>query len=132
MCVKWSPLGNKFAVGSGSKVVSVCFFKQEQDWWVSKHIKKTPKSSITCIDWHPNNTIIACGSTDYCVRVFSAVIKEVDSDDSDSSWGPKSAFKTLLFEAYNGNGMFLVTRDLFCHPWLFCAIYQKQPLGLTN
>ncbi|VDD82152.1 unnamed protein product [Mesocestoides corti] len=107
VCVRWSPLGNKFAVGSGSKVVSVCFFEQEQDWWVSKHIKKGLKSTVTCVDWHPNNNILACGSTDYRVRVFSAVIKEVDSEGADSIWGPKSPFQTLLFEAYNGHGSWI-------------------------
>lgn len=104
LCVRWSPKGDKFAVGSGSKVVSICFFEQEQDWWVSKHIKKNLKSTITCVDWHPNNTIVACGSTDYRVRVFSAVIKEIDSDGCDSVWGSKSPFQALLFEAYNGRG----------------------------
>lgn len=108
LCVQWSPKGDKFAVGSGSKVVSICFFEQEQDWWVSKHIKKNLKSTITCVDWHPNNNIVACGSTDYRVRVFSAVIKEIDGEGSDSVWGPKSPFQTLLFEAYAGHGMHYV------------------------
>ncbi|VDL61843.1 unnamed protein product [Hymenolepis diminuta] len=107
LCVQWSPKGDKFAVGSGSKVVSICFFEQEQDWWVSKHIKKNLKSTITCVDWHPNNTLIACGSTDYRVRVFSAVIKEIDSEGSDSVWGPKSPFQSLLFEAYAGHGTWI-------------------------
>lgn len=31
-CVKWSPKENKFAVGSGSRLVSVCYFEQENDW----------------------------------------------------------------------------------------------------
>ena len=39
--VKWSPLENKFAVGSGARLISVCYFESENDWWVSKHIKKT-------------------------------------------------------------------------------------------
>lgn len=107
LCVQWSPKGDKFAVGSGSKVVSICFFEQEQDWWVSKHIKKSLKSTVTCVDWHPNNTLIACGSTDYRVRVLSAVIKEIDSECSDSVWGPKSPFQTPLFEAYAGHGTWI-------------------------
>jgi len=40
-CVKWSPEENKFAVGSGARLISVCYFEQEYDWWVAKHIKKT-------------------------------------------------------------------------------------------
>lgn len=38
--VKWSPLENKFAVGSGARLVSVYCSESENDWWVSKHIKK--------------------------------------------------------------------------------------------
>lgn len=34
-CVKWSPKENKFAVGSGSRLISICYFEQENDWWGS-------------------------------------------------------------------------------------------------
>lgn len=33
----------------------------ENDWWVAKQIKKSIQSTILCIDWHPNNVMIACG-----------------------------------------------------------------------
>ncbi|WP_411025425.1 WD40 repeat domain-containing protein, partial [Salmonella sp. s55004] len=49
--VRWSPQENKFAVGSGARLVSVCYFEQENDWWVSKHIKKPIRSTITSLDW---------------------------------------------------------------------------------
>ena len=38
-CVRWSPKENKFAVGSGDRLISICYFEAENDWWVSKHIK---------------------------------------------------------------------------------------------
>ena len=38
---------NKFAVGSGQKLVAVCFFDPENNWWSSKHIKKGFKSTVT-------------------------------------------------------------------------------------
>ena len=59
---------NKFAVGSGARLISVCYFEQENDWWVSKHIKKPIRSTITSLDWHPNNVLLAAGSTDFKVR----------------------------------------------------------------
>lgn len=31
-CVRWSPRENKFAVGSGSRLISICYFEQENDW----------------------------------------------------------------------------------------------------
>lgn len=39
-CVAWSPKEDKFAVGSGSRAVAVCYFESENNWWVSKHIKE--------------------------------------------------------------------------------------------
>merc|ERR1711936_1531865 len=38
-CVRWSPDENKFAVGSGAKIISVCYYEKDNDWWVAKHIK---------------------------------------------------------------------------------------------
>lgn len=32
-CVKWSPQENKFALGSGARLISVCYFEKENDWW---------------------------------------------------------------------------------------------------
>ncbi|KAG9343011.1 hypothetical protein JZ751_015229 [Albula glossodonta] len=64
-CVKWSPKENKFAVGSGSRLISVCYFEQDNDWWVCKHIKKPIRSTILSLDWHPNNVLLAAGSSDF-------------------------------------------------------------------
>lgn len=75
--VKWSPLENKFAVGSSAKLVAVCYYERENDWWVSKHLKKPIRSTVTAIDWHPNNVLLAVGATDFRARVFSAYVKEV-------------------------------------------------------
>lgn len=36
-CVKWSPLENKFALGSGARLISVCYFEKENDWWAIRH-----------------------------------------------------------------------------------------------
>lgn len=102
--VKWSPLENKFAVGSGARLISVCYFEQENDWWVSKHIKKPLRSTVTSLDWHPNNVLLACGSSDFKARVFSAYIKEVDEKPAATSWGKKMTFGNLMAEYSNGGG----------------------------
>ena len=86
---KWSPSGNKFAVGSSDRVVAVCYYEEENDWWVSKHLKKPLKSTITTIAWHPNDVLLACGSTDGHVRVFSAYIKGLDAKPEPTLWGSK-------------------------------------------
>lgn len=91
-CVRWSPREDKFAVGCGAKLISVCYFEEQNDWWVSKHVKKPIRSTVTSIDWHPNNILLACGSTDFRARIFSAYIKEVDKknkEEGNTSWGGK-------------------------------------------
>ncbi|QPG73374.1 hypothetical protein FOA43_000684 [Brettanomyces nanus] len=99
-CVKWSPNGKKFAVGSSARVISVCYFEGENDWWISKHIKRPLKSTILSLDWHPNNVLLACGSTDSHVRVFSAYIKGIDSKPATTVWGERLPFQTLCLD-YN-------------------------------
>jgi len=100
--VKWSPEENKFAVASGAKLVSICYFEEDNDWWVSKHIKKH-KSTVTHLDWHPNNCLIATGSTDFKARVFPAYIKGVDKKAPDTPWGNKLVFGEPLCE-FETNG----------------------------
>nr|CAD7201901.1 unnamed protein product [Timema douglasi] len=92
-CVKWSPLENKFAVGCGARLISVCYFESENDWWVSKHIKKPIRSTITTIDWHPNNVLL--------VRIFSAFIKAIEEMPQPSPWGMKMSMGVMLAEFPN-------------------------------
>lgn len=86
-CVKWSPNGQKFAVGSGSKQIPVCHYEASQDMWVAKMIKKAAKSSILSVDWSPNNMFIIAGGSDFKCRVFSAFIKGVDTDCKVDDYG---------------------------------------------
>uniref|UniRef100_UPI00358FD9E8 actin-related protein 2/3 complex subunit 1A-like n=1 Tax=Myxine glutinosa TaxID=7769 RepID=UPI00358FD9E8 len=101
-CVKWSPRENKFAVGSGARLISVCYFEQENDWWVSKHIKKSLRSTVLNLDWHPNNILLAAGSCDFKCRVYSAYIKEVEEKPSPTPWGIKMPFGQLMVEFSSG------------------------------
>jgi actin related protein 2/3 complex subunit 1A/1B len=102
--VKWSPSENKFAVGSGARIISICFFDKENDWWVSKHIKKPLRSTITSIDWHPNNCLLAAGCTDFKARVFSGYIKDIEEKPTETVWGKKMMFGNLMAELSNGGG----------------------------
>eukprot|EP01112_Ceratiomyxa_fruticulosa_P018909 TRINITY_DN6116_c0_g1_i1.p1 TRINITY_DN6116_c0_g1~~TRINITY_DN6116_c0_g1_i1.p1 ORF type:complete len:373 (+),score=81.94 TRINITY_DN6116_c0_g1_i1:126-1244(+) len=95
--VKWSPLENKFAVASGAKCVSVCYFEEDSNWWISKHIKKH-KSTVLKVDWHPNNCLLVTGSSDFKCRVFSAHIKVVDKELPRTVFGDKLVFGEPLLE----------------------------------
>lgn len=123
-CVKWSPDGellkfqlefhiqslirfsyfteNKFAAGSGARIISVCYFEQANDWWVSKHIKKPIKSTVNSLDWHPNNVLLAAGCADFKVKIFSGFIKEIEDNFPVTAWGNKgSTLGNLLVEFTN-------------------------------
>uniref|UniRef100_A0A672N0M1 Actin-related protein 2/3 complex subunit 1A-like n=1 Tax=Sinocyclocheilus grahami TaxID=75366 RepID=A0A672N0M1_SINGR len=90
-------------IGSGARLISVCYFESENDWWVSKHIKKPIRSTVLSLDWHPNNVLLAAGSCDFKCRVFSAYIKEVDEKPAPTPWGSKMPFGQVMSE-FGGAG----------------------------
>jgi len=96
--VKWSPLEDKFAVGSGARAIAICSFDPENDWWVSRLLKKPIRSTVLSVDWHPNNVLLAAGSADMKARVFSAFIKDVDKRPAPTVWGEKLPFNTICGE----------------------------------
>ncbi|XP_076816008.1 actin-related protein 2/3 complex subunit 1A-like [Clavelina lepadiformis] len=97
-CVRWSPEEDKFAVGSSSRMISVCYFEADNNWWVSKHIKKPIRSTIVSLDWHPNNVLLAAGCCDYKAYVFSAYIREINPKPGPTVWGKKMTFGMLMQE----------------------------------
>ncbi|KAF2792736.1 ARP2/3 actin-organizing complex subunit Sop2 [Melanomma pulvis-pyrius CBS 109.77] len=100
-CVRWAPSETKFAVGSGARLIPVCYFEEEDNWWVSKHLKKPIRSTITTVAWHPNSVLLAAGSTDGHARVFSSFIKGVDARPEASPWGERLPFNTVCGEFLN-------------------------------
>ncbi|VDL85031.1 unnamed protein product [Nippostrongylus brasiliensis] len=109
-CVKWSPAENKFAVGSGSRLVSVCYYEKENDWWVAKQIRKPIRSTVNCIDWHPNNVLLAVGACDFRARVWVAkqIRKPIRSTVNCIDWHPNNVllavgacdFRARVFSAW--------------------------------
>ncbi|KAG8884333.1 hypothetical protein FRB98_002499 [Tulasnella sp. 332] len=102
--VKWSPKEDKFAVASGARAIAVCSFDADNDWWVSKLLKKPIRSTVLSIDWHPNNVLLAAGSADFKARVFSAYVKDVDKKPAPSVWGEKLPFNTVCGEYSSTSG----------------------------
>lgn len=89
--VKWSPDGQKFAVASGAKCVPVCYYEADNNWWVSKMIKKH-KSTVLCVAWHPNSQILATGSSDFKCRIFSAFVPNVDPEQTAGDFAAPQQF----------------------------------------
>ncbi|KAF2405094.1 ARP2/3 actin-organizing complex subunit Sop2 [Trichodelitschia bisporula] len=100
-CVRWSPSETKFAAGSGARLIAICHFEEEDNWWVSKHLKKPIRSTITSVGWHPNSVLLAAGSTDGHARVFSSFIKGIDARPEPSVWGERLPFNTVCGEYLN-------------------------------
>lgn len=79
----------------------MCYFEEEDNWWVSKHLKKPIRSTITTVAWHPNSVLLAAGSTDGHARVFSSFIKGVDARPEATVWGERLPFNTVCGEFLN-------------------------------
>ena len=84
-------------------MIAVCYFEEENDWWVSKHIKKPIRSTVTTVAWHPNSVLLAAGSTDAHARVFSSFIKGVDARPEAGVWGERLPFNTVCGEYLNNS-----------------------------
>ncbi|CAC5425616.1 ARPC1A_B [Mytilus coruscus] len=93
--VRWSPLVCQWK--KIARVISVCYFDEKTIGGSMKHIKKPIRSTITCLDWHPNNYLLAAGSSDFKARVFSAYVKEVEGKPVATPWG-KMPFQALMAE----------------------------------
>jgi len=106
---KWSPSGKKFAVASGSRLVPVCHYEDDNKWWVSEQLKKF-RSTVLSIDWHPNSKFLLTGSSDYKARIFSAFLDKVEEDVDADYWGS-------VFPEHNVFGAVLWEFDA-CQAWV--------------
>lgn len=73
----------------------------ENNWWQCKHIKRPLRSTVTTVDWHPDNKVLVAGSTDYKVRIFSAFISDMEDAPGNGPWGHSNTLGTLLAEFQN-------------------------------
>ena len=115
-------LEDKFAVASGAKLVSICYFEKDNDWWVSKHIRKHD-STVFKVDWHPNNVLLATASADNNARVVSAFIRGVDKKPGDTAYGARLPFGEL-FATYPARGWMHAVKWSPSGDYIaFCSMY---------
>ena len=81
----------KFAVASGQSSVALCYYKEENQWWVSKLIEGFDSTVLT-VAWHKSDSFLAAGSSDGTVRLFAAAVKGVDPKPC-PFFGPEVRFK---------------------------------------
>jgi actin related protein 2/3 complex subunit 1A/1B len=92
--VKWCHSERKFAVASGQNKIAVCYYEEENNWWVSKLIEDAFQSTVLTVAWHKSDIVLAAGSCDGTVRLFAAAVKGVDSKPA-PIFGPDVSFKKL-------------------------------------
>ena len=67
--------------------------------------------------FNPNDVLLAAGSADFKVRVFSAYIKEIDERPKATAWGTKMNMGQLMAEFPNsttGGGKMHCSRTKMC------------------
>ena len=75
LCVRWSPDGAKFAVGSSDKSLSACHFDAQNSWWACRSLAKARHtSSIVAVGWHPTSQLLATACMDGVCRVINAML----------------------------------------------------------
>jgi len=87
----------KFAVGSGEKLVAVCYFESQNNFWVSKHLRRHG-STVLGVSWSPSALLLATGCADSRARIVSAYVKGVDKSGKQTPFGEDPAFGTVLAE----------------------------------
>ena len=68
------------------------------------HPHSRPGVHAHSLDWHPNNVLIAAGSSDFKARVFSGYVKGVDEKPGPTPWGKKMPFGAVMGEYGTGPG----------------------------
>ena len=58
---------------------------------------------MTALDWHPNNCLLASGTTGFKVRVFSAYVKDIEEKPTATPWGNKMPFQVRERVQYSTN-----------------------------
>ncbi|RHZ01077.1 hypothetical protein DYB37_001124 [Aphanomyces astaci] len=131
--------GKKFAVGSSAKCVSVCYYEQAENWWISKVIKKHkstyasilfPLSSsshchpichrrVVDVDWHPNSQLLLTASTDMQCRVFAAYVPDVDGAPDAGPFAAMAPFGEVMAEFDNANA------------WVTAAVWSPSGMRLA-
>mmetsp|Transcript_20366 Transcript_20366/g.50036 ORF Transcript_20366/g.50036 Transcript_20366/m.50036 type:complete len:417 (-) Transcript_20366:257-1507(-) len=90
---RWSVTEKKFAVASGQKSVAVCYYEEENNWWVSKLIDGF-ESTVLTVAWHNSDLVLAAGSSDCTVRLFVGAVKGVDKKPP-QIFGPDVSMKKM-------------------------------------
>ena len=74
LCVRWSPGGAHFALGSSDKSLSIGYHDPAKAWWTAKLVRRRHASSVLAVAWHPHLPCVATACTDSRCRVLGAAL----------------------------------------------------------
>lgn len=93
--VKWGKKGNKFAAGTGSKLVCTGFWCSDSNWWQCKNMKEH-KSSVNSVCLDNSGLFVISGSLDLHVIISSAFIDKIDEGETSTNGLEISPHGTVL------------------------------------
>lgn len=97
----WSPRGDKFVVGTGSKNIGVGHWSDILHGWNTKRMKLF-SSSVTCVRFDPSGLVIGAGSTDNTCKVITAYMEEVDVNTGNFKYSGVRSFGETLYTIATG------------------------------
>ena len=86
--------GNKFAAGTGSKLVCTGYYSSEEGWWHCKNMKDH-KSSVVSARLDSSGLFMISGSIDLQVIISSAFIEGIDDEILEFSAPFNKVFKKI-------------------------------------
>lgn len=92
---KWGKRGDKFAAGTGSKLVCTGFWCTESNWWQCKSMRDH-KSSVVSTRLDNSGLFMISGSLDLKVIISSAYIDKVDDNITDFEAPLQKVYYTIL------------------------------------
>lgn len=100
--VTWATHGQKFAVGTGSRIIGVGHPSDILQGWITRKVRPH-NSSVTCVRFDSSGLVIASGSTDCTIKLVAAYVEEVDANLTHSGpWEGVRSFGDVLYEIDTG------------------------------
>lgn len=116
--MKWSPDGHRFAVASVCKCISFCVYEPLTHLWIGKVINEQINTAVLCLEFHPAAHILAVGTIDGLVLLYSTFTKKI-KEDSEYKPGPLNVHNEKL-------GTLLKTLNYTPNVWINSISWSQQ------
>eukprot|EP00887_Chlorella_sp_A99_P007732 scaffold20.g7732.t1 len=100
-----APCGRKLALGSGDKLVSLCYWEESKRLWAPKLIRKRHQSAVMGVAFHPSGALLATVSADCRLRLLNGVVPAVDKGVAPPALGASRLGDALVEAPLPGWGL---------------------------